>query len=179
MAASIPDEAFARWATRQTGRAVSLPTEAQWEYAARGPQNPTYPWGEGCNSTRLNYGDVSLARSGFTHWTCADDDDGYARTAPVGSYRDGASWCGAFDMAGNVREWVQDKYDSRYYAASPAVDPPGPTNGDQRALRGGGWSHGRGDCRAARRYASFPDERFTDLGFRVVVSAPAGSASRR
>jgi formylglycine-generating enzyme required for sulfatase activity len=104
---------------------LRLPTEAQWEYAAAGPENRRYPWGNEWDPRNCSNED-NPGPTGFT-W-------------PVGSFPQGASWCGALDMAGNVWEWCQDRYDEKYYASSPAEDPLGPdTEDDRRVLRGGSW----------------------------------------
>jgi formylglycine-generating enzyme required for sulfatase activity len=154
--------AYCEWAG---GR---LPTEAQWEYAARGSQGYIFPWGDELDGTRLNYCDANCefgdAYESF--------DDGYARSAPVGSYPDGASWVGAFDLAGNVWEWGGDWYGE--YPSGRQENPSGPSTGDgYRVVRGGGWSDFWFDARAASRYGvhhGYPGGRYDGFGFRCVVS---------
>ncbi|MGD0094825.1 MAG: formylglycine-generating enzyme family protein [Planctomycetota bacterium] len=166
---------FCRWARKATGCHVCLPTEAQWEYAARGPKSPKYPWGDKWDGTRANHADVTWRKSDAVvqGWGSSDDVDGFAWTAPVGSYRN-ASWCGAFDMVGNAWQRCEDFYDDKYYQESPSADPQGPAAGEGRAVRGGSWNNGPGMCRAALRHRHDPGSRDAGVGFRVViVSAPA------
>jgi len=137
-----------------------LPTEAEWEYAARGPDAKVYPWGDAFDGALLNYCD---ANCGIT-WSDERVDDGYEETAPVGSYPGGASWCGALDMAGNVWEWVADGYGA--YPSGQQANPTGPSGGDDRALRGGSWVFDPTSVRAAERLRVNADDPGLDVGIR-------------
>ena len=130
----------------------SLPTEAQWEYAAAGPTSRIYPWGTVWDAQKCcNYYNTGPGN----------------RTFPVGSFPEGASWCGALDMAGNVCEWCADWYSSGYYEVSPELNPSGPESGSNRVLRGGSWYDLGDSCRAADRVYNDPSSTYTTLGFRV------------
>lgn len=153
-------QTFCEWAG---GR---LPTEAEWEYAARGEEGLLYPWGNSFDGTKLNYCDSTCEES---H---ADDSftDGFARTAPVGSYPEGVSWCGAYDMAGNVFEWVADWLGD--YPEEVQVNPLGPEFGIEKVSRGCSWFYHPNRARGAAREAVPPEKSFDRLGFRCVL--PAG-----
>jgi serine/threonine-protein kinase len=112
-----------------------LPTEAEWEYAARGPDGNQYPWGNTFDGERVNYCDKYCPES----WKDKTFIDGAIRWTDVGSYPEGVSWCGALDMAGNVWEWVNDWWSENYYTNSPTDNPDGPESGDFRIGRGGSW----------------------------------------
>jgi formylglycine-generating enzyme required for sulfatase activity len=143
----------------------SLPSEGQWEKAARGTDGRIYPWGDGFDGTSVNFCDMHCQRA-------STYDDGYQFAAPVGSYPAGASPYGMLDMAGNVWEWTADRYAANYYAHSPAENPGGPETGRYRVLRGGSWNHSRDGMRTAFRLDSAPTNVVDNFGFRCVL--PAG-----
>lgn len=145
-----------------------LPTEAEWEYAARGPQGWEYPWGNTFDGSLVNYCDANCTYE----WQDTKFNDGFAQWGPVGSYPEGASWCGAMDMAGNVWEWVGDWWSEDYYAHSSFENPHGPEFGTFRVVRGGSWFDEDWKVNTSfRKGLTSSSCRMHWVGFRCVVPA--------
>jgi sulfatase modifying factor 1 len=167
---------YAKRVSARDGVAYRLPTESEWEYAARGGQSGAWAGAASeddlcavanvANAERTEgYRGMGYDPSG---WTTAKCDDGYTGLAPVGSFR--ANGYGLYDMAGNVREWVAD-WDGDYPTGSVS-DPTGASAGHARVFRGGGWLDSAEVARVAYRYRRGPANRFDHLGFRLARTGP-------
>lgn len=153
-----------------TWRDGRLPTEAEWEKAALWntdeDSGAAYPWGPDFDGTRVNFCDVNCDAPQAN----PDYDDGFAEAAPVGSLPDGRSPSGAYDMAGNVWEWVADWYADWYYASSATTDPQGPAEGDEKVVRGGSYFDTGNFTSGFIRFPSAPDNADRTIGFRCAAT---------
>jgi formylglycine-generating enzyme required for sulfatase activity len=144
-------EQYCSWLSEQTGRNITLPSEPQWEYAARGSTTREYPWGD--------------------EWSphyCNSFETGLGRTSRVRKYENGQSYFGLYDMGGNVEEWVTTRYTEHpggEYVKDDLYDALGK---DYQILKGGSFARGGDLCRVARRHGPFPAPEFRFTGFRIV-----------
>ena len=143
---------FCRWLSAEWGIAVRLPTEAEWELAARGGlEQKLYPWGDASVESRAAY--AARWRNG-PEPVATSEPNGY----------------GLFDMCENVHEWCSDWFNPGYYSVSPVENPIGPATGKRRASRGGAWRHHIKIARCAARSSIPPEFRYADYGFRVAAT---------
>ncbi len=149
-------EAYCKWLSAMTSEKYRLPTEAEWEKAARGLQNSLWPWGDEWDPNK-----------------CNSEESKFGATTPAGMYPDGTYPNGPLDMVGNVWEWCADWWEGDLYQKrenEEVRDPSGPLSGSARVLRGGAWFSYRGSCRAAFRFRFVPAFFYFVVGFRAVGS---------
>jgi formylglycine-generating enzyme required for sulfatase activity len=154
---------FCQWLSARERKRFRLPTEAEWEHAARGNDERPYPWGDAVGRGDLaNFADANTTFA----WRDPNVNDGYAESSPVGAYPAGASPFGIEDLSGNVWEWCLDYYEP--YKGGERANPRGPINGAQRIYRGGSWKSRFASLKATTRGFNQPTYASNDVGFRIV-----------
>jgi formylglycine-generating enzyme required for sulfatase activity len=154
---------YCQWLSARERKRYRLPSEAEWEYAARGDDDRTFPWGETTGKGNLaNFADANTTFA----WRDASVNDGFAETSPVGAYPAGASPFGIEDLSGNVWEWCLDFYEP--YKGGERANPRGPQRGAQRVYRGGSWKSRFASLKVTARGYNQPAYASNDVGFRIV-----------
>ncbi|WP_342617602.1 formylglycine-generating enzyme family protein [Rhodoferax sp. GW822-FHT02A01] len=166
-------QALAQWLSKQEGRSYRIPTEAEWEYAARAGTRTRYHCGD--EPTCLLKVANTFDEAAKPYWpqfaaNALNGNDGFAFTAPVASFAPNAF--GLYDMHGNAWEWTQDLYAEDYYAHAPVDDPKGPEEGNVYVRRGGSWHTWALYARSSYRNWNSPQTRYTLVGIRLVMDAP-------
>jgi formylglycine-generating enzyme required for sulfatase activity len=167
---SLDAMSFCQWLGQKDGETYRLPTEAEWEYAARGNDRRKYPWGS--HDRRGGFANFADASTTFA-WRDPQVNDGYPETSPVGAFPGGASFFGLEDMAGNVWEWCSDFYQP----LGTNTDRKGlrPPSTGKRVYRGGSWKSRFTNLRATARSSNAPNYSCNDVGFRVVCECGTGA----
>lgn len=164
--------AFCLWLSKKTDKKFRLPTEAEWEFAARNRGvEIVYSWGNGepKGKNGSNVADESLLKQASDVKGWSNYNDGFAYTAPVGCFN--PNGLGLFDMTGNVWEWCSDWFDPNYYSTSPKENPYGPSTGTVKSFRGGCWFSDQDYARITfHNFGNFPDQSYGDFGFRVAMN---------
>jgi len=167
--------AYADWLSGKSGSRFRLPTEAEWEYAARAGKTTSRAWGDesGQACRYANIYDETARKTKPLNWANYPCEDNQVAVAPVGKYL--ANTFGLFDMLGNVAEWTCSEYDNAYKGGETQCADPGAAAGARRVLRGGSWSDYPGLVRFAYRFPAAPEYRKFDLGFRLVLAPSSGT----
>jgi formylglycine-generating enzyme required for sulfatase activity len=156
-------ERFCEWLSQTERKKYRLPTEAEWEYAARGLEARIFPWGDTLDAG--HYANFADAKTAFS-WRDSRIDDGWPQTSPVGYFPRGASPFGVEDLAGNVFEWTLDGLET--YKGKEVTNPRGPKQSLQRVYRGGSWKSRVTSLRSTARAFNSPDYSSNDVGFRII-----------
>jgi len=158
-------QGFALWLTAKSGKPIRLPTEEEWEYAARGPKSLIWPWDNLWFGEKANHADQTLLKTDKEpkQWDCSDETDGYAYTSAVGAMKV-PSWCGAYDMSGNVMQWCKNEFYVYYKTVEDKVDA-----GTRHIVRGGSWKSSAKGCKCSKRVLKGAADSDNDMGFRIML----------